>query len=161
MAINSKIIKGIVLSQSRGSLMALSFGFYLLAMTLAFISINVASAYNIKKELTNIAEGAINKSAQSINILAYYAELNRFNSNKQVPIDCVVANIKFHNLIANARLSDKQILVEDFNCSLYEVWAQVSITGKLPVDLTFLHLDQLNTLTIRSKVGASSVYMPN
>jgi hypothetical protein len=64
-------------------------------------------------------------------------------------------------LIANARLSDKQILVDDFNCSLYEVWAQVSITGKLPVDLTFLHLDQLNTLTIRSKVGASSVYMPN
>ena len=53
--------------------MALSFGFYLLAMTLAFISINVASAYNLKKELTNVAEGAINKSAQSINILAHNA----------------------------------------------------------------------------------------
>ena len=99
MAIKLMRIKKVALGQSRGSLMALSFGFYLLAMTLAFISINVASAYNLKKELTNIAEGAINKSAQSINILAYYAGLNRFSSNKRVPIDCLAANIKFHTLL--------------------------------------------------------------
>ncbi len=82
MAIKLMRIKQVALGQSRGSLMALSFGFYLLAMTLAFISINVASDYNLKKELTNIAEGAINKPAQSINILAYYAGLNRYNSDK-------------------------------------------------------------------------------
>ncbi len=161
MAIKPMRIKKILLGQSRGSLMALSFGFYLLAMTLAFISINVASAYNLKKELTNIAEGAINKSAQSINILAYYAGLNRYSSNKRVPIDCLVANIKFHTLIAGAHLSGKQIQVDNFDCSLYEIWAQVSISGRLPVDLTFLHINELNNLTIRSKVGASSVYMPN
>ena len=100
--------------------MALSFGFYLLAMTLAFISINVASAYNLKKELTNIAEGAINKSAQSINILAYYAGLNRYSSNKRVPIDCLAANIKFYSLIKQVQISGKSIQVISFNCQLYE-----------------------------------------
>ena len=81
----AKIISG----KSRGSLIPLSFGFFLLAMTLTFISINVASAYSVKKQLTNLAEAAINRSAQSINTLAYYAEINRFNREKRVPLDCI------------------------------------------------------------------------
>ena len=67
-------IKKWLKAQSRGSLIPLSFGFFLLAMSLSFISINIASAYSVKKELTNVAESAINKSAQSINTLAYYAQ---------------------------------------------------------------------------------------
>jgi Flp pilus assembly protein TadG len=83
-------------AESRGSLIPFSFGFFLLAMSLSFISINIASAYLVKKELTNVAESAVNKSAQSINTLAYYSQLNRFSNIKRVPLIVWQQNIKFH-----------------------------------------------------------------
>lgn len=154
-------IKTIIFGKSRGSLIPLSFGFFLLAITLTFISINVASAYSVKKQLTNLAEAAINKSAQSINTFAYYAEVNRFNRQKRVPIDCLSAQDKFYKLINQARLHEKQIQVDFFKCELYEVSAQVSIAGKLPIAIPFMQSVALNTLVISTQVGASSVYIPN
>jgi hypothetical protein len=148
-------------AQSRGSLIPLSFGFFLLAMSLSFISINIASAYSVKKELTNVAESAINKSAQSINTLAYYAQLNRFSNIKRVPLDCLAANIKFHSLIKQVQIFGKSIQVDEFNCQLYEVSAQVSIVGDLPIQIPLINSDELNNLTITTQVGASSVYIPN
>ena len=153
----AKIISG----KSRGSLIPLSFGFFLLAMTLTFISINVASAYSVKKQLTNLAEGAINRSAQSINSLAYYAEVNRFSRDKQVPLDCIAAQAKFYQLINQLRLHEKQIKVDNFKCELYEVSAQVSIEGKMPIQIPFMESVALNRLIISTQVGASSVYIPN
>lgn len=154
-------LRKLINRQSRGSLIPLSFGFFLLAMSLSFISINIASAYAVKKELTNIAEGAINKSAQSINTLAYYAQLNRFGSTKRVPVDCFLANIKFYELINQIQLSGKSIQVDSFKCDLYELSAQVSITGDMPIQIPFVEVAQLKNLTITTKVGASSVYIPN
>ena len=153
----AKIISG----KSRGSLIPLSFGFFLLAMTLTFISINVASAYSVKKQLTNLAEAAINRSAQSINTLAYYAEINRFNREKRVPLDCLSAQGKFYQLINQARLHEKQIKVDHFKCELYEVSAQVSIAGNMPIQIPFMESSALNRLIISTQVGASSVYIPN
>ena len=154
-------IKTIIFGKSRGSLIPLSFGFFLLAMTLTFISINVASAYSVKKQLTNLAEAAINRSAQSINTLAYYAEINRFNREKRVPLDCLSAQGKFYQLINQARLHEKQIKVDHFKCELYEVSAQVSIAGNMPIQIPFMESSALNTLIISTQVGASSVYIPN
>ena len=154
-------IKTIIFGKSRGSLIPLSFGFFLLAMTLTFISINVASAYSVKKQLTNLAEGAINKSAQSINSLAYYAEINRFNREKRVPLDCFAAQAKFYQLINQLRLHEKQIKVDNFKCELYEVSAQVSIEGNMPIQIPFMESVALNRLIISTQVGASSVYIPN
>lgn len=154
-------IKKIHLGQSRGSLIPLSFGFFLLSMSLVFISINVASAYTLKRELTNIAESAINKSAQSINILAYYGQINRFSSNKKVPLDCLAANLQFYSLINQVQIKGRGIMVESFACSWYEVSAQIAIITDLPITIPFIELTQIKNLTIRSKVGASSVYMPN
>ena len=148
-------------AQSRGSLIPLSFGFFLLAMSLSFISINITSAYSVKKELTNVAESAINKSAQSINTLAYYTQLNRFSENKRVPLDCLAANIKFHSLINQVQIFGKNIQVSSFECQLYEVSAEVMIVGDLPIQIPFIHIDELNKVTITTKVGASSVYIPN
>jgi hypothetical protein len=148
-------------AESRGSLIPLSFGLFLLAMSLSFISINIASAYSVKKELTNVAESAINKSAQSINTLAYYAQLNRSSNIKRVPLDCLAANIKFHSLIKQVQIFGKSIQVDEFNCQLYEVSAQVSIVGDLPIQIPFIKSDELNNLTITTKVGASSFYIPN
>ncbi len=154
-------IAKIIFGKSRGSLIPLSFGFFILAMTLTFISINVASAYSVKKQLTNLAEGAINKSAQSINLLAYYAEVNRFSSVKRVPLDCYAAEGEFYQLINKVRLHDKQITVDYFKCEMYEVSAQVSIIGRMPIQIPFLDSVALNRLIISTQVGASSVYIPN
>jgi hypothetical protein len=154
-------IAKIIFGKSRGSLIPLSFGFFILAMTLTFVSINVASAYSVKKQLTNLAEGAINKSAQSINLLAYYAEVNRFSSVKRVPLDCYAAEGKFYQLIDKVRLHDKQITVDYFKCEMYEVSAQVSIIGRMPIQIPFLDSVALNRLIISTQVGASSVYIPN
>ena len=154
-------IKKLIYGKSRGSLIPLSFGFFLLAMTLTFISINIASAYSVKKQLTNLAEAAINISAHSINIVAYYAEVNRFNREKRVPLDCLSAQEKFYQLINQARLHEKQIKVDHFKCELYEVSAQVSIEGKMPFQIPFMESIALNTLIISTQVGASSVYIPN
>ena len=154
-------IAKIIFGKSRGSLLPLSFSFFLLAMTLTFISINVASAYSVKKQLTNLAEDAINKSAQSINSLAYYAEVNRFSSEKRVPLDCIAAQAKFYQLINQLRLHGKQINVDYFKCELYEVSAQVSIAGNMPIQIPFVESVALNRLIISTQVGASSVYIPN
>jgi hypothetical protein len=150
----AKIISG----KSRGSLIPLSFGFFLLAMTLTFISINVASAYSVKKQLSNLAEAAINRS---VNSLAYYAEVNRFSRDKRVPLDCMAAQAKFYQLINQLRLHEKQIKVDNFKCELYEVSAQVSIEGKMPIQIPFMESVALNRLIISTQVGASSVYIPN
>ena len=111
-------------SKSRGSLIPLSFGFFLIAICLAFISINISTAYALKKELSNIGEAAINKAAHSINLFAYYGEINRYQSNKRVPLDCQAASNSFNNLIQSIDLSGKKITVERFNCDFYELSAQ-------------------------------------
>ena len=147
--------------KSRGSLIPLSFGFFLIAMTLSFISINISAAYAAKKELTNIGEAAINSSAHSINLLFYYSEINRFDSKKRVPLNCQEASSKFYTLISQSRVSDKVIKVDSFNCDLYEVSAQISISAQLPIDIPFFHLNELDKLKITTSIGASSEYIPN
>jgi hypothetical protein len=147
--------------KSRGSLIPLSFGFFLIAMSLSFISINISAAYAAKKELTNIGEAAINSSAHSINLLFYYSEINRFDSKKRVPLNCQEASSKFYALVSQSRVSDKVIKVDSFNCDLYEVSAQISITAQLPIDIPFFHLNELDKLKITTSIGASSEYIPN
>jgi hypothetical protein len=147
--------------KSRGSLIPLSFGFFLIAMTLSFISINISAAYAAKKELTNIGEAAINSSAHSINLLFYYSEINRFDNKKRVPLNCQEASSKFYALVSQSRVSDKVIKVDSFNCDLYEVSAQISITAQLPIDIPFFHLNELDKLKITTSIGASSEYIPN
>jgi hypothetical protein len=154
-------IKKLLKAQSRGSLIPLSFGFFLLAMSLSFISINIASAYSVKKELTNMAESAINKSAQSINSFAYYAQLNRFSNDKRVPLDCLAAKIKFYTLISQLQISGKSVQVSSFDCKLYELTAELIVMGDLPIQIPFIDIGQLKKVTITTKVGASSVYIPN
>lgn len=130
-------------------------------MSLSFISINIASAYSVKKELTNVAESAINKSAQSINSFAYYAQLNRFSNDKRVPLDCLAAKIKFYTLISQLQISGKSVQVSSFDCKLYELTAELIVMGDLPIQIPFIDIDQLKKVTITTKVGASSVYIPN
>ena len=153
-------IRELFFGKSRGSLIPLSFGFFLIAICLAFISINVSTAYALKKELSNIGEAAINKAAQSINLFAYYGEINRYQSNKRVPLDCQAASSSFSNLIQSIDLSGKKISIDRFNCDLYEISAQISVAGRMPIQIPFFNLDNLDNLTIRTTIGASSKIQP-
>jgi len=153
-------IRKLLLSKSQGSLIPLSFGFFLIAICLAFISINISTAYALKKELTNIGESAINKAAHSINLFAYYGEINRYQSNKRVPLDCQAANANFSNLLQSIDLSGKKITVERFTCDLYEISAQISVVGRMPIQIPFFNLGNLDNLTIRTTIGASSKIQP-
>ena len=153
-------IRELIFGKSRGSLIPLSFGFFLIAICLAFISINLSTAYALKKELSNIGEAAINKAAQSINLFAYYGEINRFQSNKRVPLDCQEASNSFSNLIQSLDLSGKKITIERFNCDLYEISAQISVAGRMPIQIPFFNLANLDNLTIRTTIGASSKIQP-
>jgi len=153
-------IRKLLFGKSRGSLIPLSFGFFLIAICLAFISINLSTAYALKKELSNIGEAAINKAAQSINLFAYYGEINRYLSNKRVPLDCQEANNSFSNLIQSLDLSGKKITIERFNCDLYELSAQISVAGRMPIQIPFFNLANLDNLTIRTTIGASSKIQP-
>lgn len=153
-------IRELIFGKSRGSLIPLSFGFFLIAICLAFISINLSTAYALKKELSNIGEAAINKAAQSINLFAYYGEINRYQSNKRVPLDCQAASNSFSNLIQSLDLSGKKITIERFNCDLYEISAQISVAGRMPIQIPFFNLANLDNLTIRTTIGASSKIQP-
>ncbi len=153
-------IRKLIFGKSRGSLIPLSFGFFLIAICLAFISINLSTAYALKKELSNIGEAAINKAAQSINLFAYYGEINRYQSNKRVPLDCQAASNSFSNLIQSLDLSGKKITIERFNCDLYELSAQISVAGRMPIQIPFFNLANLDNLTIRTTIGASSKIQP-
>ena len=150
----------LIFGKSRGSLIPLSFGFFLIAICLAFISINLSTAYALKKELSNSGEAAINKAAQSINLFAYYGEINRYQSNKRVPLDCQEASNSFSNLIQALDLSGKKITIERFNCDLYEISAQISVAGRMPIQIPFFNLANLDNLTIRTTIGASSKIQP-
>ena len=153
-------IRKLIFGKSRGSLIPLSFGFFLIAICLTFISVNISTAYALKKELSNIGEAAINKAAQSINLFAYYGEINRYLSNKRVPLDCQEANNSFSNLIQSLDLSGKKITIERFNCDLYELSAQISVAGRMPIQIPFFNLANLDNLTIRTTIGASSKIQP-
>jgi hypothetical protein len=153
-------MRKLLFGKSRGSLIPLSFGFFLIAICLAFISINISTAYKLKKDLTNIGEAAINKAAHSINLFAYYGEINRYQSNKRVPLDCQAANTNFSNLLQSIDLFGKKITVERFTCDLYEISAQISVAGRMPIQIPFFNLDNLDNLTIRTTIGASSKIQP-
>lgn len=148
-------------ARSRGSLIPLSLGFYLIAMSLLFISINISSAYSVKKELTNLGEAAINKAAHSINIPAYYAQLNQFSGKKRVPLDCIEAGKTFNDLIGKSSIYGKSISIERFDCNLFDLSATISISARFPLDIPFFNLEQFKTFDIRTVIGASSVYIPN
>ena len=155
--LNSRL-KSIITGKSRGSLIPLSFGFFIISLSLLFISINLNAAYATKKELINLGESAVQRSAHEIDALAYYLELNRFNQNKRIPIDCQAAKSVFYNIVSKMDLSGHQIDVEEFNCSLFEISAKISVVGKMPLNIPLLGLANENQLQITAMVGANSPY---
>ena len=152
-----KIIK-LTQSKSAGSLIPLSFGFFLITLSLLFMSININAAYATKKELINIGEGAIQKSAQELDYIAYYLELNRFNFRKSVPINCISARNKFYNLISQVQISRHDIHIQNFDCNLFSISAEISVSGQYPIKIPLLNSITSGQIEINAVVGANSPY---
>jgi hypothetical protein len=152
-----KILK-FLRGKSQGSLIPLSFGFFLISLSILFISININAAYASKKELINLGEGAIQRAAHEIDLFSYYLELNRFSSNKRVPINCIAARSKFVDLISNSQISGHDVNIESFDCSLFEISAKISIYGKMPVQVPILGSLNNEKFMITATVGANSPY---
>jgi hypothetical protein len=151
-------IKRFCLGGSEGSLMPLSFGFFIIALSLLFVSININAAYSTKKELINLGEAAIQRAAHEMDTIAYYLELNRFSFNKKMPINCPAASNKFRELISQAQVSGYPINIDKFDCSLFEISAEISISGVLPVKIPMLGSENIHNITISAVVGANSPY---
>lgn len=151
-------IKRTLLGVSSGSLMPLSFGFFIIALSLLFISININAAYATKKDLTNLGEAAIQRAAHELDKIAYYLELNRFSLDKKIPIDCSAASSKFRDLISVAQVSGHTINIDEFNCSIFEISARISVSGDLPLKIPMLRSQNIEKITISVLVGANSPY---
>lgn len=138
--------------------MPLSFGFFIIALSLLFISININAAYATKKDLTNLGEAAIQRAAHELDKIAYYLELNRFSLDKKIPIDCSAASFKFRDLISVAQVSGHTINIDEFNCSIFEISAKISVSGDLPLKIPMLRSQNIEKITISVLVGANSPY---
>jgi len=152
------IIRKILKGGSSGSLMPLSFGFLVIAISLIFVSVNVNAAYSTKKDLTNFGESAIQRAAHEMDEIAYYLELNRFHLNKKMPINCAAAAAKFTDLISIAQVSGNPISIDEFNCSIFEISARISVSGDLPLKIPMLRWESFERITISVLVGANSPY---
>lgn len=153
-----KKVKRFLNGKSQGSLIPLSFGFFLISLSILFISININAAYASKKELINIGESAIQRASHEIDTLSYYLELNRFSLNKKIPINCIAARSKFVDLITGSQVSGHDVNIESFDCSLFEISAKISIYGKMPVQVPILGSVNNEKFMITATVGANSPY---
>lgn len=151
-------LKRLIFGKSTGSLIPLSFGFFIISLSLLFISINVNAVYASKKELINLGEAAIQRASHEIDTLAYYLELNRFSFNKKIPINCGAAESKFKELISKTQINGHDVYIEDFNCSLFEISAKIAIYGEMPVHIPILNSLNNEKIVITALVGANSPY---
>lgn len=151
-------IKRFLFGKSKGSLIPLSFGFFIISLSLLFISVNVNAIYASKKELINLGEAAIQRASHEIDITAYYLELNRFSSIKKIPINCFAAKSKFHDLINKSQIHGHDVYVEDFNCSVFEISAKIAISGHMPIRIPMLNSINDEEIVITASVGANSPY---
>lgn len=151
-------IKSLLSGKSQGSLIPLSFGFFVISLSILFISININAAYASKKELINLGESAIQRASHEIDTLSYYLELNRFTLNKKIPINCIAARSKFIDLISGSKISEHEVNIESFDCSLFEISAKISIYGKMPVQVPILGSVNNEKFMITAIVSANSPY---
>jgi hypothetical protein len=61
-------------------------------------------------------------------------------------------------LLSNSTVSGKEIKVVNFDCNIFEVKAEISISGKLPIDIPFQGMSNPKTIEITATVGANSPY---
>lgn len=167
---NSPVFKSLLFkslqNQVSGSLMIFSLGLFLILFSLTFITMNLVGIYSAKRELISTTEAALSSSSQNLDSLFYYSELNRLQTDKKVPINCVLAKVDFFKKINVVTVQGKPISIESFGCDGFNLRAIVQIRGALPLKVPLLNFFNSNTsnsdlfsnLSITASVGVTSPY---
>ena len=140
-----------------GSISVLITSLFLLVFILSVGIIDISDSYLAKRELIQIGEDAILVASHILDENLYYSDSQNLGATTgRVPIDCSMAEIKFHAEIALRRLRNNEISVSGWRCSGYEITA--SISSKIQAIVNFPILSNMNKglIGIDAIIGATS-----
>jgi hypothetical protein len=140
-----------------GSISILITSLFLFVFILSVGIIDVSDSYLAKRELIQIGEDAILVASHSLDENLYYSDLQSMGEiNGRVPIDCQLAEIKFHAEINQKNLRENEVLVSGWRCTGNEITA--SISSKIQALVNFPILSNLNGgfIGISAIIGATS-----
>jgi uncharacterized membrane protein len=140
-----------------GSISVLITSLFLLVFILSVGIIDISDSYLAKRELIQIGEDAILVASHSLDENLYYSDFQSMSAiNGRVPIDCQLAEIKFHTEINQKNLRENKVVVSGWRCSGDEITA--SITSKIQALVNFPILSNLNggNIDISAIIGATS-----
>ena len=140
-----------------GSISVLITSLFLIVFILSIGTIDISDSYLAKRELIQIGEDAILVATHSLNENLYYSSsLNLSSNNGRVPIDCALAEIKFHAEVSQRKLRNSEIAVTGWQCSDDQITA--SISSKIRALVNFPILSGLNNgeIGIETIIGATS-----
>lgn len=145
-----------------GSITVLISSLFLLVFILSIGIIDVSDSYLAKRELIQIGEDAILVAAHSLNENLYYSDVAGLSAtNGRVPIDCALAEIKFHSELTLRNLRNNEIVVSGWHCSGEQI--TVSISSKIKALVNFPILSNINNgaIGIDAIIGVTSELSDN
>ena len=140
-----------------GSISVLITTLFMTVFILSIGIIDVSDSYLAKRELIQIGEDAILVASHLLNENLYYSDVAVPNAtNGRVPIDCALAEIRFHSEIALRNLRNNEIGVSGWNCTGDQITA--GIRAKIQALVNFPILSKINEgqIPINAVVGATS-----
>jgi hypothetical protein len=145
-----------------GSISVLISSLFLLVFILSVGIIDVSDSYLAKRELVQIGEDAILVASHSLNENLYYSDVSGLSAtNDRVPIDCALAEIKFHSELSLRNLRNNEIVVSGWSCSGDQITAV--IRAKIQALVNFPILSNINNgfISIDAVIGATSELSDN
>jgi hypothetical protein len=145
-----------------GSISVLISSLFLLVFILSVGIIDVSDSYLAKRELVQIGEDAILVASHSLNENLYYSDVSGLSAtNDRVPIDCALAEIKFHSELILRNLRNNEIVVSGWSCSGDQITAV--IRAKIQALVNFPILSNINNgfISIDAVIGATSELSDN
>jgi hypothetical protein len=149
-------IRAFVQSEA-GSISVLISSLFLIVFILSVGIIDISDSYLAKRELIQIGEDAILVASHTLNENLYYTDSQSPGATSgRVPIDCSLAEIKFHAEVALRSLRNNEVFVSGWRCSGDEITA--SISSKIQALVNFPILSNINNgfIGIDAIIGATS-----
>lgn len=152
----------VLMRGEEGSISVLISSLFLLVFILSVGIIDVSDSYLAKRELVQIGEDAILVASHSLNENLYYSDVSGLSAtNDRVPIDCALAEIKFHSELSLRNLRNNEIVVSGWSCSGDQITAV--IRAKIQALVNFPILSNINNgfISIDAVIGATSELSDN
>jgi hypothetical protein len=109
-----------------GSIAPLIFGFFVILMSATFVVSDFSALYIARRDLIADTEAALYRAAEELDEATYYRTVG---PRKEVPIDCLRAEIRFRNEIP------RSTIIRDFRCDGRQIAARVAESRELPFQL--------------------------